>query len=291
MSIAELNEIQLTCPVCGQDLHQRAASLCCASGHAFDIAREGYVNLHVPQHRAKGIQGDPLAMVQARRRFLDAGHYLPLSEALIGCVNALVRERGGAFHARVIEVGCGEGYFISALAKRLDPRKRAIFAGTDISKSAIRLAAKRHRDILFFVADVNRSIYLRTGSMSLLLDVFAPRNSREFARVLEPGGAALIVIPSDRHLVSLREALGLIGIESEKERRVVERFAGDFQLEDRQLVQFPLRLGGEAVKDLVDMGPNYWHHAPGQPTTAGGQFETEASFVVLRFQSRSITKT
>src|SRR5690606_11361050 len=48
----------LTCPVCDRDLARRARALTCASGHSFDVAREGYVNLLTPRDSERGITGD-----------------------------------------------------------------------------------------------------------------------------------------------------------------------------------------------------------------------------------------
>ena len=65
----------LRCPQCRQDLARTGRTLRCPSGHSFDIARQGYVNLagHAPPRNA-----DTPAMVAARERFLATGHYRPV---------------------------------------------------------------------------------------------------------------------------------------------------------------------------------------------------------------------
>ncbi len=47
----------------------------CAENHQFDCAKEGYVNLLPVQHKRSKDPGDNAEMMQARRQFLDAGHY------------------------------------------------------------------------------------------------------------------------------------------------------------------------------------------------------------------------
>ena len=50
-----------------------AASVRCASGHSFDVARQGYVNLAPPG--GSPLRGDSAAMVAAREAFLATGHF------------------------------------------------------------------------------------------------------------------------------------------------------------------------------------------------------------------------
>lgn len=288
---------RLACPICGEPLERRDGALRCPAGHSFDIAREGYVNLLAPQHRARGIEGDTTAMLQARRRFLDAGYYAPLRDFLAEKIGAILGEvsppspghRSGP-PLCVAEVGCGEGYYIGsisgALRERygLDPR----LFGMDLSKAAVRLAARRYPEVTFFVGDVNRRIHLPSDSLQVLLDIFAPRNPAEFARVLAPGGRALVVIPAPEHLASIRAEFGLLEIQEEKERRVLERFAGSFDLVESEELRYPLLLEPAAVADLIAMGPSQWHREPGWvlPKAAPPRV-TEAAFVVLALERRN----
>ncbi|MEV4454854.1 putative RNA methyltransferase, partial [Microbispora sp. NPDC049633] len=65
----------LVCPACGTAIHLADGSVRCARGHSFDVARQGYVNMLT---RPAGTADTP-AMVAARARFLEAGHYAPLA--------------------------------------------------------------------------------------------------------------------------------------------------------------------------------------------------------------------
>ena len=69
----------LRCPVCGGALMPLGTSLRCPQGHSYDIAKEGYVNLLAIQKRHAADPGDGKAMVRARRAFLQAGYYAPVS--------------------------------------------------------------------------------------------------------------------------------------------------------------------------------------------------------------------
>lgn len=281
----------LTCPVCDEPLRRADNTFRCDRGHSFDTAREGYVNLLPPQHRTRGVAGDLPEMLQARRRFLEAGYFAPLREFLaeevadiLDVVGTSPSDDTGSGAPCLAEVGCGEGYYIGGVGQLLRERYRLspTLCGMDLSRAAVRLAARRYPEIQFFVGDVNRRIYLADSSIRVLLDIFAPRNPAEFARVLAPGGRALIVIPAPAHLASIRREFGLLDIQEEKEQRVLERFAGDFKLLDRTELRFPLHLPPPAVTDLIAMGPSQWHREPGWTLPEDTPpLATEAAFLVL----------
>ena len=83
--------------------------------------------------------------MQARRAFLDAGHYQPLRDA--------IAERLRHYAPTdLLDIGCGEGYYTHAFA--------AIASrswGLDVSKPAIRAAAKRYPQVNFCVASSQRT--------------------------------------------------------------------------------------------------------------------------------------
>ena len=282
------------CPVCGRSLRAAAGSLVCASGHSFDVAREGYVNLLPPQHRTRGISGDTASMLQARRRFLEAGHYRPLLElaaekvadaferAVVPPTDSPETASIPAERPCVLEVGCGEGAYIGGIATMLGEASEApVFLGMDVSKDAARMAAKRYPEVTFFVADVNRRIYLTDASVDVVLDIFSPRNPIEFARVVRPHGRVLVVIPADTHLASLRAELGLLDIQEDKEAKVLERFGGTWRLSDRVTLRYDLTLAPAEVADVVAMGPNQWHRGAPMGGQGLGPVATEASFIAL----------
>ncbi|MFP5340714.1 MAG: putative RNA methyltransferase, partial [Gammaproteobacteria bacterium] len=72
----------LICPICQAPLSALDNGVVCAANHRFDRARQGYLNLLPVQHKNSRDPGDNQAMVEARRRFLDGGHYAPLARRL-----------------------------------------------------------------------------------------------------------------------------------------------------------------------------------------------------------------
>jgi 23S rRNA (guanine745-N1)-methyltransferase len=271
----------LTCPVCAEPLAGEGRALRCPRRHSYDIAREGHVDLLPAGHGRTALTGDTADMLRARRRFLERGYFAPLTQVLRACRDALRQEpgaAGAAEHPRglvVLEVGCGDGHFIGGLvapppgpggarrAAAADPHvEREVpdcFFGLDISRDALRLAARRHPAVFFFRNDVHHRICLRDGCVDLLLDIFAPRNPQEFRRVLRPSGMLVVVIPREAHLGELRAALPLIGMQPEKLERTIARLAGAFELEAKEALEWRVVLDGEDVVDLVRMTPSARH--------------------------------
>ncbi|MDX7018693.1 23S rRNA (guanine(745)-N(1))-methyltransferase, partial [Klebsiella aerogenes] len=78
-------------------------------------AKEGYVNLLPVQHKRSRDPGDSAEMMQARRAFLDAGHYQPLRDAIVN----VLKEKSNSEDAAILDIGCGEGYYPHAFADAL----------------------------------------------------------------------------------------------------------------------------------------------------------------------------
>ncbi len=271
----------LACPVCDRPLSLVSAALQCERDHSFDIAREGYVHLLSSKH-----PGDVKEMLRARRAFLEAGFYQPLSDAINAGILRHLESLPNL--PTLLDAGCGEGYYLGRLQECLVDKFPHMLVGIDISKEAIRMAAKRYKEALFVVADLKQRFVLVGSSISGIVNIFAPRNTTEFARVLIPGGLLLVVIPTSEHLLSLRALLGLLTIQEQKEQQVIAQFSEQFVLIESENIAYPLRLRGEAIEQVVMMTPNYWHlgYRVSQAMQRLGEVETGAAFTLLSFNKR-----
>jgi 23S rRNA (guanine745-N1)-methyltransferase len=237
----------LRCPLCRQELTEPRGSLRCPRGHSFDQAKQGYVQLTAgPVNHP----GDSTEMVTARADFLAAGHYSFISDAL----TRAAPERGLA-----LDVGAGTGYHLGRL---LDARPELVGLAVDVSKPALRRAARAHPRSGAVLADAWRGLPLADHGVAVLLNVFAPRNGPEFARVLAPDGALLVVTPTARHLAELVDALALLRVDPDKEERVAASLAPWFVEASSELAGWELALSHAEVATLVGMGPSAWHLAP-----------------------------
>ena len=90
-----MRENMLQCPVCGAFLEKKERALVCASGHSFDIARQGYVNLLPVTQKHSKHPGDTRDMVAARRAFLDQGYYVPIARKVWEMLGTRLPAYGG----------------------------------------------------------------------------------------------------------------------------------------------------------------------------------------------------
>ncbi|WP_394215582.1 putative RNA methyltransferase [Brachybacterium vulturis] len=239
----------LECPHCHHRMRIDERTLRCPSGHSFDLARAGYVSLLTG---APATSGDDDAMARARDGFLATGAYAPLRDA----IGDLAPDTTG----RVLDIGGGTGYYLAGLLEEL-PQARGL--GVDTSVRALRFAARAHDRAAAAAWDVFTRFPLAEGSADLVLNVFAPRNPPEFARVLTPGGHLLVVRPAADHLAELRAAVpGMVGLDPRKEERLHAVLDPLFTTEEVREVRFPLAVSGQAAWDLVAMTPSARHVAP-----------------------------
>ena len=240
----------LRCPVCTGSFRHEGAALRCGAGHTFDVARQGYVNL---LGSAGPRTADTGPMVQARADFLAGRHYAPLAGAVTAAVADLIPDDPSPV---VLDVGGGTGYYLTAA---IDARPGAIGIALDLSKFAIRRAARAHPRIAAAVWDVWQPLPIADAAVSVILDVFAPRNAAEFGRVLDPAGAVLVVTPTDRHLAELIDRIGMLTVDTHKEERLGRRLGGHLELIGRDELTWSLTLSGADIERLVRMGPSARH--------------------------------
>lgn len=239
--------MSLTCPICREPLSLVGNGLACSNRHSFDRARQGYYNLLPVQHKNSRDPGDNQAMVEARRRFLDGGHYAPLARRLA----ELAAERGPRSW---LDIGCGEGYYTSQLAAAL-PDSQAY--GLDISRDAVRQACKRSRNVTWLVASMAR-IPLADASCALLTSVFSPLDWQEAYRLLPVGGGLLRMGPTRQHLFELRQRLydEVRPYDDEKHLQLIPQ---GMQLSDTHTLEYRLALPqAEDRADLLAMTPHGW---------------------------------
>ncbi len=240
----------LRCPLCRLELVEHEAAVRCPQGHSFDRARQGYVHLTA---EPVGHTGDSAAMVEARAAFLSAGRYDFIADALVKTVPS------GA--GLVIDVGAGTGRHLAAV---LDAHPRAIGLAVDVSKPALRRAARAHPRIGAILADSWRRLPVADDVATAVLNVFAPRNGPEFARVLAPDGLLIVVTPTSDHMGELVAALGLLTVDPDKEERIAASLTPWFVERAVEIQERSLELSRAEVAGLVGMGPSAWHLDPGE---------------------------
>lgn len=269
----------LRCPVCREGLAAVAdpgrggapTGLRCPRGHSFDRARQGYVDLTAG---AVPHAGDSADMVAARAAFLGAGHYGFVSAELAAALTPDgttgtgdgdgLPSAGGPPEGRsatrgaglIVDAGAGTG---AHLAGVLDARPGAVGLALDVSRYALRRAARAHPRAAAVRCDVWTALPVADHCASVLLNVFAPRNGAEFARVLRPDGTLLVVTPGPDHLRELVDTLDLLRVDPSKEDRLSASLDPWFTPVSSTVAQHRLSLRRDEVETLVGMGPSAWH--------------------------------
>jgi 23S rRNA (guanine745-N1)-methyltransferase len=244
----------------------------CPNGHTFDIARQGYVSLLTG---TKPTSGDDAPMVQARRRFMEAGGFEPIRAAI-----ADLARRSSPPPATVLDVGCGTGYYLAGILDAL-PGARGL--GLDSSARALRIAARAHPRAAAATWDVFRPYPLASASVDLVLDAFAPRNPAEFHRVLQPEGRLIVARPDVEHLAQLREQVGqMVDIDPIKEERLHRALDPLFEAVETERIEYTAPLGREEALDLISMTPSARHLGAEELARVGdGELPEEVTVSVL----------
>jgi 23S rRNA (guanine745-N1)-methyltransferase len=242
----------LRCPHCAAELALSGALVRCATGHSFDVARQGYVSLLTGAARPGS--GDTAAMIAAREAFLDAGHFDPLAAALVE------HARGAPAEGCVLDLGAGTGAQLAAVLDALPGRHGLAL---DVSRSALRRAARAHPRIGAVGCDIWGKLPVRSAAAALVLNVFAPRNGEEIARVMARDALLVVVTPTPRHLEELIGPLGLLRVDSRKDERLERELGARLEIVSREEREWRMSLGAGDLEAVVMMGPSAFHM--GQP--------------------------
>lgn len=192
------------CPLCGAPLEREPARLFCSNRHSFDRSAAGYVHLLPANRKHSKDPGDDKAMVAARAAFLEKGYYTPLRDSLCKVILQYTENLSAPV---ILDSGCGEGWYTAGLSQALSQAGRTPqIAGVDLSRAALRRAAKRVPRAEFAAASVYH-LPIPDNSVDVLVNIFSPLAADEFARVLRPSGLFCYVVPSARHLWEMKEVL------------------------------------------------------------------------------------
>ena len=248
----------------------------CSGGHTFDRARDGYYNLLLSN--VGGTHGDNREMLEARRRFLDTGAYLPLASKVAELVSRDFPE-GGA----LLDIGCGEGYYTSIVAACLtDAGKSPDVHGFDISKDGVRLTAKRDKSFSLAVASAYK-MPIADESFDAAINVFSPLALEETVRILRHGGRFVMAIPDVNHLFGLKSALYATPYKNKPESPELE----GLDLIATERVQYTLKLkSSEEINALFMMTP-YAYRTPPESRArllSMASLDTEVEFMVFVYQ-------
>lgn len=252
----------LTCPLDSAPLRRNGSTWRCANGHSFDIASQGYANLLPVQNKRSLDPGDSKEMVAARRRFLEAGFYQPIADAVS---RAALADLPAKKTVCCLDAGCGEGYYLrelAACAAATSKDQTLALLGLDISKWAVLAAAKRDKadPQCGWIVGSNAKLPVPSATLDRVLCMFGFPVYAEFARALKPGGQLLQVDAGPDHLRELRE---IIYPSLKPERASQAATPPGFTPLGTETVSYTIELGRQdQIADLLSMTPHLYRASP-----------------------------
>ena len=306
------------CPLCQSPLQPAADTWRCDGSlhpkqtvHPFDVARQGYVNLLPVQQKKSKAPGDSQQSIDARKRFLNAGHYQPLNDLICQTMAALLLTAKKASLEQKdkpvnwLDIGCGEGYYTQAMAQMgmdvliaADISKPAVVEMAKTSKALGRLWYQPVKDDSATEVIKAAAIYplvtsaahlpLRAHSINGISSIFSPILPEAFNEVLSDAGYLIIAKPDIGHLATMREAL-FDDVREHDSDKFLQELAPYFKLLQTHHISSRLKLSAEELADLMTMTP-YAYRARGEKRqallveVAARPFQTEAKFVIYILQ-------
>lgn len=229
----------MICPKCECKLIQKDRSFTCENRHNYDIAKQGYVNLMLSKCTTSG---DSKEMVLARHQFLNKGYY----QKLKATCERLVRY----YHPEVlVDLGCGEGYYTSALSKYA-----SISYGIDLSKEALKIASREDKKTQYILASIFH-LPIEKQTADMITNIFAPTPLDEVKRILKKDGIYVRVTPHMKHLHEFKQALYEEVYDNEVETIEDENLT---LIEEIQVDDFISLQTSEDIEALFMMTPYYW---------------------------------
>ncbi len=242
----------LRCPLDGARLQSQGTLWRCLDGHTFDVASQGYLNLLPVQKKRSLDPGDSKEMVAARRRFLEAGFYQPIADAV---ARATLADSPPDAPLSCLDAGCGEGYYLQQLAAAAPVGQKLALIGLDISKWAVLAAAKTEKHVRWVVGS-NANLPVQSGSLDRIWCMFGFPVHAEFIRTLKPGGELLMVDAGPDHLRELRE---IIYPTLKPQRTGDAVIPAGFQLACSENIRHQCRLDTAGqIADLLAMTPHLY---------------------------------
>lgn len=313
------------CPLCQSPLKPAADTWCCdgslhpkQTAHPFDVARQGYVNLLPVQQKKSKAPGDSQQSIDARKRFLNAGHYQPLQTLICQKMRELLSKNDSVTEptnepiikkdSKVVnwlDIGCGEGYYTQAMTQTgmdtliaADISKPAVVELAKTSKATGRLWYQQAKDSVTNATAKSAVIYplvtsaahlpLRAHSIKGISSIFSPILPDAFDEVLAADGYLIIAKPDIGHLATMREAL-FDNVREHDSDKFLHELAPYFTLMGTEHVSTEMTLSAADLADLTTMTP-YAYRALNEKRQAllaaveTEPFTTQAKFVIYILQ-------
>lgn len=246
-----------SCPICQQDMHvDNLSQLVCESHHAFDIAKQGYINF---LNKAVKTQYDK-SLFDARQAILaNTSLYQSVTNSIVQVIEQNVKQQKRV----IIDMGSGEGSHLANITEKLNSDNVSV--GFDIAKEAIIAATMYNDSIMSAVADIS-NVPIKPKQADVLLNILSPSNYNEFNRIIKDDGIIVKVVPNASYLQEIRTALfeSDEGDEAYSNEAVVDLFHKTYDVIAEETIHEVHNIDQATLRHLVKMTPLTWSASKAQ---------------------------
>lgn len=239
------------CPICQQDMVvDNVSQLVCENRHAFDIAKQGYINF---LNKVVKTQYEK-ALFEARQSVLTN---TSLYEAVTKSIVQVIEQHVDQAKRVIVDMGSGEGSHLANITKKLN--RDNVSVGFDIAKEAIIAATTYNDSIMSAVADIS-DVPIKPRQVDVLLNILSPSNYNEFNRIIKDDGIIIKVVPNSGYLQEIRTAL----FESNQDTTtysnedVVNLFHKTYDVIAEETIHEVCDIDKTTLQHLVKMTPLTW---------------------------------
>ena len=254
----------------------------CPENHSYDMAKSGYVNLLLANQKRTKNPGYNKEMIQARRRFFAKGYYDCIGTQLIDALQRSIPQLCRRQSVQILDVGCADGYLSDQIYQRW-PNPAQMW-GIDLSKIAIQYAAQSYPKINFAVGNAYHLPVL-PNSVDLIIQILAPTNEAEYARVLKKDGFLVTITPNTEHLWAIKEQI----YETPNKHQPKALDFTHFVLQDKAMINDRICLEEQSdIQSIFRMTPYYWRvsQTARERVESLHRLETEIDLLVTIYQNQ-----
>ena len=239
----------------------------------------GYWNITQPQDKKSLNPGDNPNAVLARHRWLERGHASGLIEAIRPWIPDSISPM------RIMDLGCGDGFFGPAFFQD----HATSFCGVELSKPAIKLAAKHWPEATWALANADRGLPAVDSSVHCIMSLFGRRPVVEIHRVLSPDGCCIVAVPGEDDLIQLREQVQKEGRRRSRVEAIIEEMEGHgLQCVDQKQWRTEVEVGAEEIADALAMTYRAVRRSEQSKIASIDAKEVTLAADLMRFEKKSL---
>jgi 23S rRNA (guanine745-N1)-methyltransferase len=239
----------LICPICMTQLQQHQASqgFYCDNKHHYDRHKDGYWPLLLA-NKTK-MQAISREKMRAKRFLLASGIYTPVINKMAEVLLRLLADKPQIQH---LDYQCGDGYYLRALMPSLS-ELNAEHWGIDDSENTLFAAAKAGTLANLILSGLKK-LPIADSSVDVITILDSPLKGKECQRILKDDGILVMLIPAERHLWQLKQAV----YPDLTQKQQALNLPNNIDVIETHEIKFTQDVDGQQAVTLLDMSTFGW---------------------------------